>query len=405
VPCRCAELDTESKRVERLQKYSNLGALASITFDGVRRQTEKLGPAERDRWNHALETSEAYAERPQGWFVIVGPSGSGKTRLAAAIANTCLKNNVQTFYITIPDLLDHLRSSYSPSSEMTYDELFEQVRNAPLLVLDDFGAQSSTSWAKEKLDQLLSHRYTNHLPTVIVSIVSVEQLEDRVRSRLANTDFCHVLILGVKSSDAYLHEWAPGFELQKGMTFENFDFKRANLPLEQRQNLETAYELAINFAKSPDGWLVFAGVNGSGKTHLASAIVNYRYKTGKTALFVVVPDFLDHLRSTFSPDSKVSYDQLFEGVKNAELLVLDDFGEQASTPWAQEKLYQVVNHRYNARLATVFTITCNLDEMDARIASRLGDHKTSTLFNITVPDYRVDRTSSRRSYRGIKKGP
>jgi len=39
--------------------------------------------------------------------------------------------------------------------------------------------------------------------------------------------------------------------------------------LEQRQNLEAAYNLALDFAKSPDGWLVFAGVNGCGKTHLA----------------------------------------------------------------------------------------------------------------------------------------
>jgi len=41
------------------------------------------------------------------------------------------------------------------------------------------------------------------------------------------------------------------------MTFESFDWKRVNLPLEQRQNLEAAYNEALNFAKSPDGWLVF----------------------------------------------------------------------------------------------------------------------------------------------------
>jgi len=72
------------------------------------------------------------------------------------------------------------------------------------------------------------------------------------------------------------------------------------------------------------------------QTHLASAIVNYRYKLGKPSLFIVVPDFLDHLRSTFSPDSKVSYDQLFESVRSSELLVLDDFGEQAGTPWRRK---------------------------------------------------------------------
>ncbi len=126
--------------------------------------------------------------------------------------------------------------------------------------------------------------------------------------------------------------------------------------------------MALEFAKSPEGWLVFMGVTGCGKTHLAAAIANYRLKEGKPVKFVVVPDLLDHLRSTFSPESQVSYDQLFEEVKNAPLLILDDFGEQSTTPWAQEKLYQVINYRYNARLATVITTRLPLDEMDSPIA-------------------------------------
>jgi len=142
------------------------------------------------------------------------------------------------------------------------------------------------------------------------------------------------------------------------MIFKNFDWKRANLLPEQRENLEKAFNLAIDFAKSPDGWLVFQGVNGCGKTHLAAAITNYRYQAGESALFRVVPEFLDHLRATFTPESKVSYDRLFESVKKTPLLILDDFGEQSTTPWAQEKLYQVINYRYNALLPTVITTRC-----------------------------------------------
>lgn len=186
------------------------------------------------------------------------------------------------------------------------------------------------------------------------------------------------------------------------MTFENFDWKR-NLPPEQQQNLEAAYRLALDFAKSPEGWLVFQGVNGCGKTHLAAAIVNYRYKAGEPALFIVVPDFLDHLRSTFTPESKISYDHLFEAVKGTPLLVLDDFGEQASTPWAQEKLYQVINHRYNPRLPTVITTCCSLDEIESRISSRLADQKISTVYDINVPDYRSDALSQKRAARAARK--
>jgi DNA replication protein DnaC len=192
-------------------------------------------------------------------------------------------------------------------------------------------------------------------------------------------------------------------ELLKKMTFDNFK-KRVNLPPELQENLEEAYRLALDFAKSPEGWLVFQGVTGCGKTHLAAAIGNYRLKEGKPVKFEVVSDFLDHLRFTFSPESTVTYDQVFEEVKTAPLLILDDFGEQSTTPWAQEKLYQVINYRYNARLATIITTRLTTDEMSSPILSRFLDHQLSMVFNIMVPDYRTDATASRKKIaRDIKR--
>jgi DNA replication protein DnaC len=402
VPCRCVEQDTDTKRQTRLQKYSNLGRLSRFTFTNLNPDGKIKDADGQEQFHLIYDAAKNFAREPKGWLVITGPSGSGKTHLAVAIANECIARKIPAFYVTTPDLLDHLRASFSPGSELAYDEFFEQVRNAPLLILDDLGAQSSTPWAKEKLDQLLNHRYTSQIPTVIVSITPIEELEDRVRSRLTNTDFCRLVNIGGKSPALYSYSWAPWFALQKQMTFENFD-KRTNLPKEQRDNLELAYEVALNFAKEPAGWLIFAGVNGCGKTHLAAAIVNYRYKLGKPALFIVVPDFLDHLRSTFSPDSKISYDQLFESVRNAELLVLDDLGEHTGTPWSQEKLYQVINHRYNARLATIITTSSSLDELESRISSRLADHKLSNAFEIKAPDYRTDRTAHRRMSRSSRR--
>jgi len=193
-------------------------------------------------------------------------------------------------------------------------------------------------------------------------------------------------------------------ELLKNMTFNNFDWKRVNLLPEQRENLKYAFDAALNFAKSPDGWLVLQGDTGCGKTHLAAAIANYRLQAGKPVKFEVVPDFLDHLRFTFSPESTVTYDQLFEEVKNAPLLILDDYGEQSTTPWAEEKLYQIINYRYNARLATVITTRLTTDEMASPIVSRFFDNNLSTVFEIRVPDYRTDATASRKKITRGRKG-
>ena len=396
VPCRCARQDSDGKRQSRLQSYSNLGPLTRLTFERLSPEGRSHDPIDRERFARAYQAAREFASHPSGWLVLAGPSGSGKTHLAAAIANQCIAENKAVFYITTPDLLDHLRASFNSDSELPYDELFEQVRNAPLLVLDDFGAQSGTPWAKEKMEQLLNHRFTNRLPTVIVAVTPLEELVERMQTRLVESDFCQVHITGSRPSALSTWGWAPGFELQKEMTFDSFDWKRRNLSLDERQNLEKAYRLAEEFAREPEGWLVFQGANGCGKTHLAAAIVNYRYQQAKPALFIVVPDFLDHLRSTFSPDSKVSYDQLFESVRNAPLLVLDDLGAQTTTPWAQEKLYQVINHRYNARLATVITTNCPTEDIDSRIMTRFADHKLSTLFHIEAPDYFAGQKRSPR---------
>jgi DNA replication protein DnaC len=156
----------------------------------------------------------------------------------------------------------------------------------------------------------------------------------------------------------------------------------------------------MEFAKNPKVWLVLMGPTGNGKTHLAAAIVNYRYEAGQPALFVVVPEFLDHLRSTFGPESKVSYDEFFESVKTAPLLVLDDFGEHSATPWAKEKMYQLISYRYNAQLPTVITTRYSLDEInediDEAVSSRLVDYEFSYAFSINAPDYRIDVTRPRK---------
>jgi len=345
----------------------------------------------------AYDAARAFAKEPKGWLVILGPSGCGKTHMAAAIANERIKQEQPALYKTAPDLLDDLRSTFNPDHEIPYDQSFDMLRNTPLLIIDDLGIQSSTPWAKEKLDQLLNHRYSQQLPTIITASTPVEQLDERIRSRLSDNSLCQVCVLEEKQAYSPDNTWAPGLELQKQMTFKNFDWNRVNLPLKQRESLEFVYRQALEYSKSPESWIVFQGVTGCGKTHLAAAIVNYRYQAGKPALFIVVPEFLDHLRSTFSPDSKVSYDELFESVKKTPLLVLDDFGEQETTPWAQEKLYQVINYRYNAQLPTVITTRCALDDIDSRISSRFVDRKLSMPFNIDVPDYRGDSSSNKGS--------
>jgi DNA replication protein DnaC len=165
-------------------------------------------------------------------------------------------------------------------------------------------------------------------------------------------------------------------------TFESFD---KTVP-----GIEEAYKTAIEFARNPNGWLFFLGPCGTGKTHLSVAIALYAMERHKmSVLFTVVPDLLDHLRATFDPTQGVAYDDRFNAIRNAQLLILDDLGTENTTPWAREKLYQIFNHRHNERLATVVTSNKDIRELDERIASRLLDRQLTRFIEIDAEDERL----------------
>jgi DNA replication protein DnaC len=245
MPCRCTREESNKERQARLQRYSNLGSLTRFTFDDLLPEGRSGDPVSREQFKQAYEAARAFAKDPGGWLVLAGPSGCGKTHLAAAIANERIGHGYPAFYITTPDLLYRLRSAFGPDSEIPYDEFFDQVRGTPLLILDDLGVQASTPWAKEKLDQILTHRFNSRLPTVIVTITPIEQLEDRIRTRLTDPDLCHTCVIDGKRA-LLDYSWGLEFELQKTMTFDKFVVR----PIWRRLSLT----IAIRLTSPPCSW-------------------------------------------------------------------------------------------------------------------------------------------------------
>ncbi len=395
VPCQCAIDEIKKHKLTQIQKYSNLGVLTDLTFDNLLPNGRQYNGKPQYHFRMAYETAKTYASHPAGWLIIIGPNGCGKTHLACAIANHRIDSGEPAFYIGVSDLLDHLRSTFHADNDIGYDDLFDRIRNIPLLILDDLILSAATPWAKTRLEQLLNYRFNIRFPTVITTYISADKLDANLQAHLSDPDFCQICqIQPIFSSKLGNFE---GLELNliREMSFKNFDYQRLDLPLEQQENLTHAYKIAFEFAQSPQGWFVLQGENGCGKTHLAAAIANYIQQISGTVLFIIVPDLLDHLRAAFSPDSRVSYDELFDKVRTAPVLILDDFGEQAATPWAKEKLYQIINYRYNARLATVITMSSDLDDIETRISSRMVDPSISLVWNITASDYRGDRKKAK----------
>jgi DNA replication protein DnaC len=388
VPCACVLREGEAERRARLLRYSNLGALSRYTFASLDPRGRSSSPAEQSMYERAVRAVRRFAERPSGWLVLQGTSGSGKTHLAAALANSVIDAGRPALFMVVPDLLDHLRTTYAPESDVPYDRLFDQVRNAELLILDDLGAQSTTPWADEKLYQLINHRFNLALPTVFTLSRPIEGLDERLRSRLNDRQLSQVYALDTAAGTDIVTDDPLDLPLLKEMTFAAFNYRPTGPDLTDvaARKLQQAYAIAHDYAMEPEGWLVLAGETGCGKTHLAAAIAHHQRDAGRPYLFVAVPDFLDRLRGAAAGRANGAADY-FEQVRNSPFLVLDDLGVHSDTAWAQEKLFQVLNHRYNAKLPTVITVRPT-DELPAALRSRLYDDKVSLFVEIEAPDYR-----------------
>jgi DNA replication protein DnaC len=390
--CVCRQRDVSERVRERLYSLSRLNELKGLTFETFEPRGRKgLGEMQASSLEMAFNQAQHYAKSLNGWLLLRGGYGCGKTHLAASIANFAVDMGVPTLFLTVPDLLDMLRFSYD-SDDTTFEQRFNEIRNASLLVLDDFGTQNATGWAQEKLFQIINYRYINKLPLVVTTNLILDEIDARVRSRLSDRELVSDVQINApdyrRPLDDTGHPELSSLGLMANKTFGSFDDRISEgLQADELKSLQKALKAAHAFAEKPKGWLVFMGGYGSGKTHLAAAIANYRAGLGDPPLFVMVPDLLDHLRATFSPSTNTTFDRRFDEIRTTRLLVLDDLGTQSMTPWVREKLYQLFNYRYNSELPTVITTSDSLEEMDPRIKSRLLDGKLCSIFPIALPSY------------------
>ena len=394
--CVCRQRDVSQQIRERLYSLSRLDELKGLTFDTFQPRGQKgLGEKQAASLEMAFNQAQHYARSLNGWLLLQGGYGCGKTHLAAAIANYAVGMGVPTLFLTVPDLLDMLRFSYD-SEDTTFEQRFNEIRNASLLVLDDFGTQNATAWAQEKLFQIINYRYINKLPLVVTTNLSLDEIDARIRSRIADPQLVSIVRINApdyrQPMDDTGHPELSSLDLMVSKTFGSFeDRTREGLQPDEIKSLQKALKAAHSYAEKPRGWLVLMGGYGSGKTHLAAAIANYRAGLGDPPLFIMVPDLLDHLRATFSPNSHIAFDRRFDDIRTTPLLVLDDLGTQSMTPWVREKLYQLFNYRYNRELPTVITTADSMNEMDSRIRSRLLDGELCTIYVLNVPGYHGSR--------------
>lgn len=388
-PCDCRKQAADDARHLTQLRQSNLIGYERMTFDTFDAERFDLRPNQKEALIRAKKMAMSFAANWKGWLFFQGGYGVGKTHLAAAIANEALRSGMDCIFQPVPDLLDWIRATYERGGE-AYATRFERIKNVPVLVLDDLGAESGTEWADEKLFQIFNHRVVHDLATVITTNIDPKEMDGRIESRLNDPSLVTRIFLDIRDYRKPLIEGRTISTLRDypDCTFATFDLRtNESISAEGRTELETALRKAREYAANPCGWIVFSGPNGVGKTHLAAAIGNEVDKRSEVR-FVSVSELLDHLRATFNPSSSVSFDRLFESVKNSPVLILDYLNTSVATPWAKEKLFQIVSHRSLLRLPTVVTTNMAIKDLEPGIQSRFLDSKIVTIVTMfDVPMY------------------
>ncbi|ADU31447.1 primosomal protein DnaI [Evansella cellulosilytica] len=113
-------------------------------------------------------------ENGRGLYVY-GPFGVGKTFLMGAIANELADREVSTLIVYAPDFFRELKNGISDGS---YQSKLDEVKQAPVLILDDIGAETMSNWVRDDiLGALLQYRMMEKLPTLFTSNFDLDELE------------------------------------------------------------------------------------------------------------------------------------------------------------------------------------------------------------------------------------
>lgn len=143
----------------------------------------------------------------------------------------------------------------------------------------------------------------------------------------------------------------------------------------------SGYYFAKHYAEEPIGWLVLTGPYGCGKTHLLISIVKKCLETGYTAAIYSVPELLLEKSA-----------EIFEKIKDVDILALDDYGSEPVTAWAKTRMFQLLNYRFNKNLSTVIASNnIYLEGIDPRVYSRLRDQNLVHVVEMEgVRDFRIN---------------
>ena len=136
--------------------------------------------------------------------------------------------------------------------------------------------------------------------------------------------------------------------------------------------------------------MILTGSVGTGKTHLTAAIVNDLVQTGIDCIFGNITTLLGRLKNSYNGEGD-NEAEIMGKYCNCALLVIDDLGKEKTTEWVQEKLYAIINHRYEHYRKTIITTNDNFKTLE----NKLGEAVVSRLIEM-CDGYKLDGDDYRK---------
>lgn len=141
----------------------------------------------------------------------------------------------------------------------------------------------------------------------------------------------------------------------------------------------------------PGKGLLLSGREGTGKTHLAVALLKEVISKGYKGLYWNVPELFLELRRRMDSSSEESEAELFDTARRADVLVLDDLGAERTSEYVLDRLYVLINRRYEDDAATIITTNKSLPELKQQLTPRIASRIAEMCVLVEFPegDYRL----------------
>ncbi len=157
-------------------------------------------------------------------------------------------------------------------------------------------------------------------------------------------------------------------QYDRHFTFDNFpDIHKKKKP----QLYQTAVTLATTYQiGQPSKGVYLFGPAGVGKTHLLHAMINQFEARNIACIFLQAETLFDRLRSTIADGGDI--EGILQACCTVPILAIDEIGQERANAFSLEKLFRIINHRFSAKLPTLFASNFSPPDLYTHVSSELA---------------------------------